>query len=48
MAPLYKVGRVVLMRFVGNAAQLMDWLNGLLAKYGKDAKIVDIQEGFNG
>ncbi len=48
MAALHKVGSVVLMRFIGNATQLIDWLNFLLIKYGKDAKIVDIQEGFNG
>ncbi len=36
------------MRFIGKATQLIDWLNGLIAKYGKDAKVVDIQEGFNG
>ena len=48
MAPLHKVRRVVLMRFVGNAKQLIYWINSLIAKYGKDAKIVDIQEVFNG
>lgn len=36
------------MRFIGNATQLIDWLNSLITKYGKDAKIIDIQEGFNG
>lgn len=36
------------MRFIGSAKQLMNWLNDLLAKYGKDAKIVDIYEVFNG
>lgn len=36
------------MRFIGKATQLKDWFNSLIAKYGKEAKVVDIQEGFNG
>lgn len=36
------------MWFRGTAEELRDWFNNLIAKHSKDAKIVDMQEVFNG